>query len=37
VLFSEITLMIVASVYLVSGITMYVVRSVRHRLASQHT
>jgi CDP-diacylglycerol---serine O-phosphatidyltransferase len=37
VLFSEITLMIVASVYLASGITMYVVRSVRHRLASQHT
>ena len=37
VLFSEITLMIVASVYLVSGITMYVVRTVRHRLASQHT
>jgi CDP-diacylglycerol---serine O-phosphatidyltransferase len=37
VLFSEITLMVIASVYLVSGITMYVVRSVRHRLASQHT
>jgi CDP-diacylglycerol--serine O-phosphatidyltransferase len=37
VLFSEITLMVVASVYLASGITMYVVRSVRHRVASQHT
>jgi CDP-diacylglycerol---serine O-phosphatidyltransferase len=37
VLFSEITLMIVASAYLASGITMYVVRSVRHRMASQHT
>jgi CDP-diacylglycerol--serine O-phosphatidyltransferase len=37
VLFSEITLMIVASVYLVSGIAMYVVRTVRHRMASQHT
>jgi CDP-diacylglycerol--serine O-phosphatidyltransferase len=37
VLFSEITLMVVASVYLASGITMYVVRSVRHRMASQHT
>jgi CDP-diacylglycerol---serine O-phosphatidyltransferase len=36
VLFSEITLMLMASVYLVSGITMYVVRSVRHRLASHH-
>jgi CDP-diacylglycerol---serine O-phosphatidyltransferase len=34
VLFSEITLMIVASAYLASGITMYVVRSVRHRMAS---
>jgi CDP-diacylglycerol---serine O-phosphatidyltransferase len=36
VLFSEITLMLVASVYLVSGITMYVVRTVRHRIASRH-
>ena len=36
VLFSEITLMVMASAYLVSGITMYVVRSVRHRLASRH-
>lgn len=37
VLFSEIALMVLASAYLVSGITMYVVRTVRHRLASQHT
>jgi CDP-diacylglycerol--serine O-phosphatidyltransferase len=36
VLFSQATLMLIASVYLVSGITMYVVRSVRHRLASHH-
>lgn len=36
VLFSEITLMLVASVYLMSGITMYVVRTVRHRMASRH-
>jgi CDP-diacylglycerol--serine O-phosphatidyltransferase len=36
VLFSEIALMILASTYLMSGITMYVVRSVRHRLASRH-
>ncbi|HXA77350.1 MAG TPA: CDP-diacylglycerol--serine O-phosphatidyltransferase [Candidatus Acidoferrales bacterium] len=36
VLFSEATLMLIASVYLVSGIAMYVVRSVRHRLASRH-
>ena len=36
VLFSEATLMLIASVYLVSGITMYVVRTVRHRLASRH-
>jgi CDP-diacylglycerol---serine O-phosphatidyltransferase len=36
VLFSEITLMLIASVYLVSGITLYVVRTVRHRLASRH-
>src|ERR1700684_4342705 len=37
VLFSQITLMVIASVYLLHGITMYVVRSVRHRLASHHT
>jgi CDP-diacylglycerol---serine O-phosphatidyltransferase len=36
VLFSEITLMVMASTYLASGITMYVVRTVRHRLASRH-
>jgi CDP-diacylglycerol---serine O-phosphatidyltransferase len=36
VLFSQITLMLVASVYLLSGITSYVVRTVRHRLASRH-
>ncbi len=36
VLFSQITLMLVASAYLLSGITMYVVRTVRHRLASRH-
>jgi phosphatidylserine synthase len=36
VLFSQITLMVIASVYLLHGITMYVVRSVRHRLASHH-
>jgi CDP-diacylglycerol--serine O-phosphatidyltransferase len=35
-LFSEVTLMLVASAYLMSGITMYVVRTVRHRLASRH-
>ena len=36
VLFSEATLMLVASIYLLHGITLYVVRSVRHRLASHH-
>ena len=36
VLFSEIALMTLASAYLASGITMYIVRSVRHRLASRH-
>jgi len=36
VLFSEITLMVLASTYLASGITMYIVRSVRHRMASRH-
>jgi CDP-diacylglycerol---serine O-phosphatidyltransferase len=36
VLFSQITLMLIASAYLLHGITMYVVRSVRHRLASRH-
>jgi len=36
VLFSEITLMTLASTYLASGITMYIVRSVRHRMASRH-
>jgi CDP-diacylglycerol---serine O-phosphatidyltransferase len=36
VLFSEITLMVMASTYLASGITMYIVRTVRHRLASRH-
>jgi CDP-diacylglycerol--serine O-phosphatidyltransferase len=34
--FSQITLMVIASLYLLHGITMYVVRSVRHRLASHH-
>jgi len=37
VLVSEIALMTMASLYLVSGVTMYVVRTVRHRMASQHT
>ena len=36
VLFSEITLMTLASTYLASGITMYIIRSVRHRMASRH-
>src|SRR5277367_4054894 len=36
VLFSEATLMLVASIYLLHGVTLYVVRSVRHRLASHH-
>jgi CDP-diacylglycerol---serine O-phosphatidyltransferase len=36
VLFSEVTLMLMASLYLLSGITLYVVRTVRHRLASRH-
>jgi CDP-diacylglycerol--serine O-phosphatidyltransferase len=35
-LFSEVTLMLIASLYLLSGVTMYVVRSVRHRIASRH-
>jgi len=36
VLFSQITLIILASAYAVHGIGMYLVRSVRHRLASRH-
>jgi CDP-diacylglycerol---serine O-phosphatidyltransferase len=36
VLFSEITLMLLASLYFLSGITLYVVRTVRHRIASRH-
>ena len=36
VLFSEITLMLISSLYLVTGITLYVVRTVRHRIASRH-
>jgi CDP-diacylglycerol---serine O-phosphatidyltransferase len=36
VLFSQITLMLIASLYLLYGVMLYVVRSVRHRLASHH-
>ncbi|HKV04185.1 MAG TPA: phosphatidylcholine/phosphatidylserine synthase [Candidatus Acidoferrales bacterium] len=36
VLFSQITLMLLASVYTLHGVTLYVARSVRHRLASRH-
>lgn len=36
VLFSQITLLAIASAYLVHGIAFYTVRSVRHRLASRH-
>ena len=36
VLFSQITLLAIASAYFVHGITLYAVRSVRHRLASRH-
>jgi len=36
VLFSEVTLMLIASLYSIHGIALYAVRSVRHRLASRH-
>jgi CDP-diacylglycerol---serine O-phosphatidyltransferase len=35
VLFSQITLMVMASVYVVHGVALYVVRTVRHRIASR--
>ena len=34
--FSQITLLIIASVYLIQGVTLYLVRLVRHRTASRH-
>ena len=36
VLFSQITLILLASAYVVHGVALYAVRSVRHRLASRH-
>jgi CDP-diacylglycerol--serine O-phosphatidyltransferase len=36
VLFSQITLMLIASIYTIHGISLYAVRSVRHRMASRH-
>ncbi len=36
VLFSQITLMLLACTYVVHGVTLYTIRSVRHRLASRH-
>jgi CDP-diacylglycerol--serine O-phosphatidyltransferase len=35
VLFSQVTLMLIASTYVIQGVTLFVVRSVRHRIASR--
>lgn len=36
VLYSKITLLVLATVYVVQGVTLHVVRTVRHRMATRH-